>query len=411
MSAKWKVTVFGGIVAAISLILLAPVAQAGTFTTGTFTGDSDSPVGANGIYTSYTHAIDIYGANATTLVNGIKFTSSGQTTLPPSGTNYSTTGFSIGFPNNTNTGGITTGGLYNVLSDFAYGAGDLTYGDTTIGKSTLTLTGLSANKTYLTNVYVAGWGGPLIDVRTSNGDSRIGWNRGTDSGGAYLQYKFTTAADQDSLTFSFTPQSAGNTLHFYGFSNELLNYSPLPGLFSTGVDDMGKPLANGAAETHWTLTSVPDGAGTTPKVVKEGTAPIGPWAATTAQSAWISPSSTASDINGNYTYQTTFNLTGTDFSGLSLKGRLQTDDSMINMYLNDTLILSGGGGFGDWTSFDITSGFKTGTNTLSITLVNGGTAANPTGLRVEFIPEPGTLSLMVTGLFGLICYAWRKRKA
>ncbi len=26
------------------------------------------------------------------------------------------------------------------------------------------------------------------------------------------------------------------------------------------------------------------------------------------------------------------------------------------------------------------------------------------------IPEPGTLALLVTGLLGLLCYAWRKRK-
>ncbi|MCD4726183.1 MAG: PEP-CTERM sorting domain-containing protein [Pirellulales bacterium] len=26
------------------------------------------------------------------------------------------------------------------------------------------------------------------------------------------------------------------------------------------------------------------------------------------------------------------------------------------------------------------------------------------------IPEPGTLALLATGLIGLLCYAWRKRK-
>ncbi|MCD4728661.1 MAG: PEP-CTERM sorting domain-containing protein [Pirellulales bacterium] len=26
------------------------------------------------------------------------------------------------------------------------------------------------------------------------------------------------------------------------------------------------------------------------------------------------------------------------------------------------------------------------------------------------IPEPGTLVLLATGLIGLLCYAWRKRK-
>lgn len=40
-----------------------------------------------------------------------------------------------------------------------------------------------------------------------------------------------------------------------------------------------------------------------------------------------------------------------------------------------------------------------GTNTLSVSADNFGT-----------VPEPGTLLLLTTGLLGLVCYAWRKRK-
>lgn len=40
-----------------------------------------------------------------------------------------------------------------------------------------------------------------------------------------------------------------------------------------------------------------------------------------------------------------------------------------------------------------------GTNTLSVSADNFGT-----------VPEPGTLMLVTTGLLGLVCYAWRKRK-
>jgi hypothetical protein len=32
------------------------------------------------------------------------------------------------------------------------------------------------------------------------------------------------------------------------------------------------------------------------------------------------------------------------------------------------------------------------------------------GQSASIVPEPGTLILLVTGLLGLLCYAWRKRK-
>ncbi len=44
-------------------------------------------------------------------------------------------------------------------------------------------------------------------------------------------------------------------------------------------------------------------------------------------------------------------------------------------------------------------------------VVNGHTALILDGFNgVQIIPEPGTLALLVTGLIGLLCYAWRKRK-
>jgi ABC-type amino acid transport substrate-binding protein len=33
------------------------------------------------------------------------------------------------------------------------------------------------------------------------------------------------------------------------------------------------------------------------------------------------------------------------------------------------------------------------------------------GLSASIVPEPGTLALLVTGLLGLLCYAWRRRRS
>jgi hypothetical protein len=46
---------------------------------------------------------------------------------------------------------------------------------------------------------------------------------------------------------------------------------------------------------------------------------------------------------------------------------------------------------------------KVGSSLALLGLSTGGT-----GLSI--VPEPGTLILLVTGLLGLLCYAWRQRK-
>ena len=48
---------------------------------------------------------------------------------------------------------------------------------------------------------------------------------------------------------------------------------------------------------------------------------------------------------------------------------------------------------------------------LATSLAAGNGEANWAYVKLNApIPEPGTLTLLVTGLIGLLCYAWRKRK-
>ena len=47
---------------------------------------------------------------------------------------------------------------------------------------------------------------------------------------------------------------------------------------------------------------------------------------------------------------------------------------------------------------------------VGVSTVAEGETARVNGIFFSAIPEPGTLMLLATGLIGLLCYAWRKRK-
>lgn len=60
-----------------------------------------------------------------------------------------------------------------------------------------------------------------------------------------------------------------------------------------------------------------------------------------------------------------------------------------------------------WTS--ITLGDSNTTNPSKIYTV-ALTTTNPETITISAVPEPGTIALLAGGLFGLLAYAWRKRK-
>ena len=65
----------------------------------------------------------------------------------------------------------------------------------------------------------------------------------------------------------------------------------------------------------------------------------------------------------------------------------------------------------DYAFFDVN--VKAG-DVISVggTPLNGGTRIEMHGITFDpyATPEPGTLVLLATGLIGLLCYAWRKRR-
>lgn len=165
---------------------------------------------------------------------------------------------------------------------------------------------------------------------------------------------------------------------------------PLPGLFNTGVNDLGAPLADDAVDPHYRLTF----GGTAAYVATEaGGFPIPPWLGSNSMSAWVSP---AADTSGpsdgagtyNYRYETTFDLTGFNPATARLAGRWATDNQGLDILING---LSTGQSnsvqFAAWTPFQITSGFAAGTNRLVFVVNNGSPGSvpgsDPTGLRAE----------------------------
>lgn len=159
---------------------------------------------------------------------------------------------------------------------------------------------------------------------------------------------------------------------------------------------------DGAVDTHYALTSSadPTGAGPSAFVVE----PIPAWAPNSADAKWISPvAATGANLNpGNFTYQTTFDLTGLDETTAELSGNIAADNSVIVM-LNGVQVFAGSVSvsFASSAAFSITSGFIAGVNTLQFIVNNGGTAPNPTGLLVQISGSANSPSgPQAIGIFG-----------
>jgi len=156
-------------------------------------------------------------------------------------------------------------------------------------------------------------------------------------------------------------------------------------IYNTGVTSSGL-AADGSTDAHYTLISSADPSypGPAALVVNSNSWPLpSPWLADGPNSKWIGPRADAGNSNsaGNYTYRTTFDLTGMDPTTANLTGSVAADDS-VTVKLNGAVVASAGG-FSSFTYFSITAGFVAGVNTLDFVVNNGGTSASPTGLRVE----------------------------
>lgn len=190
------------------------------------------------------------------------------------------------------------------------------------------------------------------------------------------------------------------------------NAAMITTLYNTGVDSSGAPLANGTnPDPHYSLTVVPSGSTVTRVIDPSGGFPIGPYFVGNNLSRWIVPNNNPTSGNsagdnapvGDYTFRTTFDLTGFDFTTAAITGGWATDNAGIEIRLNG--VSKGFGHLANFTSgfsaFSLTSGFQAGINTIDFVVNNAsGATGNPVALRVEMtgtanqVPEPEGLALV-----------------
>ncbi len=162
------------------------------------------------------------------------------------------------------------------------------------------------------------------------------------------------------------------------------------GLYNTGVDDTGAPLAGGAIDPHYQLVSSVDTNNPGPSAYA---AYYPAWMADSATSEWLSAEISTEAPTGDFDYQTTFNLTGYNPATVTLTGKVSCDNEVMDILLNgqDTGITDLVG-FDSWIPFTITSGFQAGVNTLEFIAYNG---VGPAGFRAEL---SATANLAVSAL-------------
>lgn len=190
-------------------------------------------------------------------------------------------------------------------------------------------------------------------------------------------------------------------------------------IFNTGVSATDAVLSPGAADPHWSITASPAGPFASAVVqANNGAWLVNDAVGTLDGSSWISTvNSGATNIApGTYTFETTFSLAGLNPDTAVLVFEVATDDQLTGVFLNGVATGITSSGFATLGGpFTIDSGFLGGVNTLTFQVLNGGTAANPGGFRVNFlqalatvIPEPATASLALMGIIGL---SMRRRRA
>jgi hypothetical protein len=182
------------------------------------------------------------------------------------------------------------------------------------------------------------------------------------------------------------------------------------GLYDTGVDDTGTPLAEGALDTHWTVT------GAAAPVVYDNAAYTVP-----SDARFIAQEAGGQYTTNPNTYSLTFSLDGLNAATAQLSGMFEADN-YATVFLNGHQLAQDVQGtdtanFQSLTAFSATSAdFVSGANVLSVVLTDTGppSAVLISGLSgtadlAGAVPEPAAWTLMIAG-FGATGSMLRRRR-
>ena len=179
-------------------------------------------------------------------------------------------------------------------------------------------------------------------------------------------------------------------------------------LYSTGVDDSGSPLnagaPNGTPDPHYKIMFGPStlyGPNFTGGLAYT-TIPASGWVAAPAGSEWVNPINNGtgdpswSPPQGNYDYQTTFDICCIDPETVVIKGQFAADNNAC-IWVNgvNTKICTPSGGFSGLTPFqlDVTnSAFVAGVNQIDFVVFNSKASyrnGTPSGLVVSISSATG----------------------
>ena len=178
---------------------------------------------------------------------------------------------------------------------------------------------------------------------------------------------------------------------------QLVVIQPQVGVFNTGLDTSGVALPTGDPDPHYALLVSPD-AGYPGPTTYATAGPIPPWFANDLNSAWIAarPDGGAVTAPGTYRYRLIFSIdSSNDVATAAMTGNVGTDDGNGGVFLNGNDVQFGASGFGGLTALNLPAGsaFVAGLNTLDFVVNNGGTTANPSGLRVDDLVLTGVTAL------------------